>query len=118
MERHNQKFLDEMKGILLDEKAKVENELSRFAVATGQEGEFQTKFQDMGRDQEDNAHEIEEYESNLALENTLESRLQDIIAALSRIESGTYGISQKSGRLIPEDRLRIYPDAKMCADEQ
>ncbi|QQS61757.1 MAG: hypothetical protein IPN70_02445 [Candidatus Moraniibacteriota bacterium] len=118
METHNQKFLDEMKVFLLEEKAKLENELSRFAIETDhQEGRFETQFNDLGRDQEDNAHEVEEYESNLALENTLEVHLQEIIEALERINAGNYGISQKSGKIIPEERLRIYPEAKTCADE-
>lgn len=117
MERHNKAFIEEMKGKLLAEKAKVEGELSRFAKPTEEEGEYETQFEDIGRDPEDNAHEVEAYGSDLALEQTLEGRLKDIADALEKIENGTYGVSEKSGRRIPEDRLRAFPEARVCADE-
>lgn len=115
--KHNKTFLEEMKQTLLREKKRIEKELGRFAKLTEEEGNYETQFEDIGREPEDNAHEVETYQSDLALEKTFEGRLQEISDALDRIERGTYGISEVSGELIPEDRLRAFPEAKTCAGE-
>jgi RNA polymerase-binding transcription factor DksA len=117
MEKHTEEFIKEMREVLLAEKVKVEADLSRFAKPTETEGDYETQFEDIGRDPEDNAHEVETYESDLAMEQTLEKRLADIGDALEKMENGTYGISEKSGERIPEDRLRAFPEARVCADE-
>ena len=67
-------------------------------------------------DKIDTADNIEEYESNTAVVNTLEVRLNNINAALQRIENGTYGICQTSGEPIEEDRLEANPAADTCKE--
>ncbi|MCK5591842.1 MAG: hypothetical protein KAI72_07805 [Candidatus Pacebacteria bacterium] len=62
-------------------------------------------------DKIDTADNIEEYESNTAIVNTLEERLNNIKAALKRIEDGTYGVCRISGDPIEEDRLEANPAA-------
>lgn len=41
----------------------------------------------------------------------LQKRLQLIVAALKRIEKGTYGICVKTGKKIPKARLLLVPEA-------
>lgn len=65
-------------------------------------------------DKIDTADNIEEYESNVAVVNELETRLNNINAALQRIEDGTYGKCKISGGLIEEDRLEANPAADTC----
>lgn len=110
--QHREEFINEMKDILLQEKVRLEQELSRFAKTAEEVGNYEAQFNDIGREPEDNAHEVEVYESDLALEKTLEGRLKDIREALERIDNGSYGVSEKSGELIEEDRLRALPEAK------
>jgi DnaK suppressor protein len=110
--KHRKEFVNEMKEVLLQERTRLEQELSRFAKTTQKTGNYETQFNDIGREPEDNAHEVEVYESDLALEKTLEGRLKDIREALEKIENGMYGISEKSGELIEENRLRAFPEAK------
>lgn len=114
---HRKEFIEEMKGKLLEEKERIEHDLSRFAQATEDPEDYEVQFENIGRDPEDNAHEVENYQTDLAMEKTLEKRLEDINDALLRIEQGVYGVSEKSGKLIPEDRLRAFPEAKVCAGE-
>ncbi|MFB1098319.1 TraR/DksA C4-type zinc finger protein [Terribacillus sp. JSM ZJ617] len=38
--------------------------------------------------------------------------------ALDRIEEGTYGVSEKSGEPIPEERLKAEPTARLLVEEQ
>jgi RNA polymerase-binding transcription factor DksA len=115
--KQNEAFIEEMKQKLLEEKKRIEKSLGRFAKPTEGEGAYETQFEDIGREPEDNAHEVETYQTDISLEKTLEGRLEEIIQALGRIEKGTYGISEVSGKPIPEDRLRAFPEAKTCAGE-
>ena len=67
-------------------------------------------------DKIDTADNIEEYESNTAVTNTLEIRLNNVNAALQRIEDGTYGKCKVSGESIEEDRLEANPAADTCKE--
>ncbi len=102
----------ELKQKLLKEKSHLEEELKKFAKSTGVPGEFETKFDEIGTDPEDNATEVEEYVDNLALENTLETQLKDVNDALGRIEQGTYGKDEHTSKEISLERLRVYPAAR------
>jgi DnaK suppressor protein len=49
-----------------------------------------------------------------ALAGTLRETLQDINAALGKIEQGTYGLCESCGRPIAEARLEAMPAARLC----
>ncbi len=85
-----QKILEGLKNKLLEEKSRIESELSRFAAPTGVPGNYETRFENIGTDTDENASEVEGYADNLALENTLEKRLKDITDALDRIKEGIF----------------------------
>lgn len=104
--------LARLKEKLLSEKSHLEQELSRFAKPTGVPGNYETKIDDMGTDPDENASEVEEYVDNLALEQTLETQLKDVNDALSKMETGTYGICEKTGKEISLERLEVYPGAR------
>jgi RNA polymerase-binding transcription factor DksA len=44
--------------------------------------------------------------------------LEAINDALERIKNGTYGISEKSGKVIPKERLEAIPTARYLVDEK
>ena len=52
------------------------------------------------------------------LEEGAERRLEQIDAALVRIEAGTYGTCEACGRPIGEERLRAVPWASLCIEDQ
>ncbi len=58
--------------------------------------------------------EITEREKNAALIAVLESKLQDIQAALRSIEKGSYGICARCNKPIEPGRLEVKPDATLC----
>jgi DnaK suppressor protein len=62
--------------------------------------------------------EITEREKNAALIAVLESKLQDIQAALRSIEKGSYGICARCGNPIEPGRLEVKPDATLCVSCQ
>jgi len=49
-----------------------------------------------------------------ALAGTLRETLQDIDAALGKIEQGTYGLCESCGRPIADARLEAMPAARLC----
>lgn len=69
---------------------------------------------DFGADRNDNADIIEDmHESNASL-NELEGQLQTVLAALSKIEAGSYGVCEVSGEPIEVERLKANPSARTC----
>ncbi|MBI2439485.1 MAG: TraR/DksA C4-type zinc finger protein [Candidatus Moranbacteria bacterium] len=105
-------ILSELKEKLLLEKSRLEGELSRFAKLTGAPGNYETQFDIIGTDTDENATEVEEYVDNIALESNLESHLKDVTDALEKMEKGTYGLCEKTGKEISVERLRAYPAAR------
>ena len=77
-------------------------------------GDYETSFDNIGTDREDNTTEVEEYADTLPVEVTLEKRLQEIIEALDRMEKGTYGFCSDCNQEISIERLRANPSAKTC----
>jgi len=74
-----------------------------------------SKHQEIGSDNEDNALEFENLEGKLALNKTAEVDLKDLEEALRQIENGKYGICKKCGEQIERGRLEAYPAAVFCA---
>ena len=57
-------------------------------------------------------------ELDQGLEEGAQQTLEEIDAALRRIDDGTYGICTNCGRPIGEERLRARPWATLCIDDQ
>jgi DnaK suppressor protein len=110
----NKEILAELKNELLKEKTRLEEELGVIGKPTDKEGDYETKFDDIGRGKEDNASEVEEYADNVAVEDNLESQLKEVRDALLRMENGTYGICENCKQEVDIERLRAYPAARGC----
>lgn len=105
----------ELKDALLKEKMELEKNLEQIAKPLNKKGgDYETNFEEIGNDKEDNATEIEQYSDNFSVETILEKKLQNIIRALQKIEEGTYGICEKCQREIDLNRLKASPSAKNC----
>jgi DnaK suppressor protein len=66
----------------------------------------------------DTANELTDADSqNAMLENTAGQRAE-VVAALARIEDGTYGRCVDCGRPIPDARLEVRPEAARCVEDQ
>ncbi len=109
-------LLEEMRSRLEAERKRLEEELSRFAKPTGIPGEYETTFQNMGNERDENTSEVEEYVDNLGLEANLEGQLRATVEALSRVEAGSYGKCEKCGVAINPERLKAYPSASTCTE--
>ena len=57
---------------------------------------------------------IYEREMNMALRRRARRKIRSLQDALSRFESGTYGICERCGRDIGAQRLEALPQARLC----
>lgn len=109
-------LLARLKEKLLVEKSRLEGELGKMARPTGVAGEYETQFENIGTDVDENATEVEDYADKLGVEETLETELREVNDALLKMEVGTYGVCEKTGQNIPVDRLEAYPAARTLVD--
>jgi len=109
-----------LKQELEQEKVRIEELLKRFAKKDEKlKGDWDTIFPKWdgeagGAGLEKAADEVEEYSTLLPIEYTLELKLRNIDLALEKIKKGKYGICEKCGKEIAEQRLKIYPEARFC----
>ena len=106
-----------MKEKLLAEKARVTSELLTIGERDPKNPEnFNATVLDVGNSEDDSALETTLYNDRVSQEQTLERLLEDINAALKRMDDGTYGICKYCKHEIVEDRLEARPEASACVD--
>jgi RNA polymerase-binding transcription factor len=96
--------LKEIKTHLEDEKASLERHLAEQGLG---EVDVDEGFADSGQ-------ATAERSALIAVEEQHESLHKEIVAALARIEDGSYGQCQNCGAEIPEERLDAVPTATLC----
>jgi RNA polymerase-binding transcription factor DksA len=100
----SEEFISSQKEILFAEKSRLDKE----------EKGLKTR-PDFTGSTDDNASEAADYENNLSLDEQIGSTSEKVIAALKRIENGTYGTCTKCGLLIEHGRIKVLPSAELCA---
>lgn len=90
---------------LQKERAQVENELSTLRAEL-------LEAPDMTGDEVD--LNVYEREKTLGLVSAYERRLEEINAALRAASQGTYGKCERCGKAIDPERLKIFPEARLC----
>ncbi len=109
------KTITTIKEQLLEEKARIEQELSQFAhrnpkIAASEGGPDSSA----GDEEGENAAEVAQLSDNLSLEDELEKAIRDIDGALKTIEAGTYGVCKYCKQPIDERRLAARPTSSSC----
>jgi RNA polymerase-binding transcription factor DksA len=59
---------------------------------------------------------VTEQVTTLALRSHLESLLAEVERAIVRAEKGTYGLCERCGKPISEERLQVMPSATLCIE--
>ncbi len=110
--------LDFFKKLLLKMKAQIAGDIR--SMADENEGDQADKGDVSGHAMHmaDVATDMYDREFNLSLASNDREILQRINAALDRIEKGTYGFCLKSGKRIPEPRLKAIPYAEYSLEVQ
>ena len=113
------KELNQFRERLEREKKSLKKIMEGFADENKEvKGDWKTRFPDFKAEGvlDEEADEVEEYSSLLSIEKILETKLQNIDNALSKIDSGDYGKCEKCGNMIDIERLRIIPETRFCSD--
>lgn len=112
----NKQDLDYFKKKLLDEKSRLESELSGISRKdkSSPNGVDVTagSMEVDSADENEVADKLEEMEDNSGIVANLETQLTEVNAALDRIQKGTYGIDEASGKPIERARLEANPSAR------
>ena len=112
---HSQVFLKKIKGVLLQEKNRLEKELAKFTTRNKHvSGDFDATYPDYGDKDDENAQEVAQYTANKPLEIALEKELRDVHKSLERLEKGTYGVCKYCDEPIEEKRLEVRPTSGAC----
>jgi len=107
-----------LKEKLQDELVALESELSTVGRKNPSNPEDWEAVE--GADNIDTAEEaevsegMETFETNTAILNQLEIRLNEVKDALAKIDNNTYGICETCGLPIEGDRLEVNPGARTC----
>ena len=110
------KFIEAQEKKLKEEKKKLEIQLQSFAEKSNQADSGWDAIMPLYEGGiEGEVDEVEEFDTRLALEKTLEQEFEKIDVALAKIKKGKYGICEKCEKSIPRGRLQAYPQAKLCA---
>lgn len=111
---------EHFKQKLQDELGHLEKQLKGLAVRDPKNpGNWQATAGDIdtaapAADANEAADKMEEFEERQEETEALEQRLNDVKAALKKIEDGSYGKCEISGDMIEEDRLEANPAARTC----
>jgi DnaK suppressor protein len=98
----------ELKRRLEEEKQNLDRQLADYgASGDGIDVAVGEGFADSGQ-------ATAERTETLGIVETLRSQLAEVVAALDRLEQGTYGRCDRCGNEIPEARLEAVPAARLC----
>ena len=119
--------IEEFKKVLTQEKKRLERELESFATKDPRmRDNWNATFPagaplpaSMSHSSQDEQADLrEEFETELAQEQSLELRLREVKRALDRIAEGTFGICRGCGKPISDERLRANPAAEYDMEHQ
>ena len=114
--RYSDEDLQEFKELILAklEKAKKEYNLLK-ADVTNSDGNDIADTSPTFKVLEEGASTLSKEASGRLAERQMKF-IQNLQAALVRIENKTYGICRDTGKLIPKERLRAVPHATLCIE--
>ncbi len=109
----DQDLLDSARARLEAEKEAVDRQLLDHGVALeGDENILVEGHEGFA----DSAQVTAERSQEITLVEQMRSRRADIIAALQKVDEGTYGTCDRCGREIPAERLEAVPTAARCVE--
>jgi RNA polymerase-binding protein DksA len=112
----DKEHLEGFKVRLLEEKTRLETELEQLAK-DAQDNAIDQALEGVASSMADVATDVMDQARIMEERNEARELLKRVIHALDRIENGSYGISEVSGRAIPLERLEALPWATTLVDE-
>jgi DnaK suppressor protein len=116
-QRHSHLSSADLKALRAALEAK-HTEVQRVVEKNVSEGTHSEEVFSDPKDSGDSAERTEEEEELLSVAGQEGTLLSEIDRALAKMDQGTYGVSELSGRRIPLERLRAQPTARFTAEEE
>ena len=115
--RYSDEELAEFKSIILDmlEKAKQEYNTLRKVVMNNGNNDIEDTTPSFKTVEDDGAMQLSRAEASQLAQRQYKF-IQNLEAALVRIENKTYGVCRVTGKLIPKERLRLVPHATLTVE--
>lgn len=115
--RYSDAELEEFKVIILEklEAAKAEYNTLRDVVMHGGTNDIEDTSPSFKTVEDDGANQLSKEEASHLAQRQYKF-IQNLEAALVRIENKTYGICRETGKLIPKERLRLVPHATLTVE--
>ena len=112
----NKELIETFKEKLENQKAALTKELDNFATEDKKlKNNWDAKYPNRENgNMEEEADEMQEYDNLLSLEHSLELKLKNVNSALEKIKNNAYGVCEKCGKEIDEERLQACPEARVC----
>jgi DnaK suppressor protein len=108
-------FVEKQRRALLNLRAKL---VATAKSAEADESEVKAQRVQAALEHEEDAQELDALERDGRLVAHDLDRLRRIDRALTKIEEGSYGLSDESGKPIPRDRLEAVPEALYTLSEE
>lgn len=115
--RYSDEELEEFRSIInemLDKARKEYNTLRRVIMHNGS-NDIEDTTPSFKTVEDDGAYQLSKEEASQLVQRQYKF-IQNLEAALVRIENKTYGICRETGKLIPKERLRLVPHATLTVE--
>lgn len=114
--RYTDEELEEFRDLILGKLAKAKEEYEALkASITNSDGNDVTDTSPTFKVLEEGASTLSKEEAGRLAQRQMKF-IQNLQAALIRIENKTYGICRETGKLIPKERLRAVPHATLSIE--
>ena len=115
--RYSDEELEEFRRIIVDmlEKAKADYNTLRRVVMHNGTNDIEDTIPSFKTVEDDGATQLSREEASQLAQRQYKF-IQNLEAALVRIENKTYGICRATGKLIPKERLRLVPHATLTVE--
>jgi len=110
--------VDKYKDILVEERDRLQAELKRIEDRAAGRDRLHSEQagQDFDEPGGDAATETVERAQSMAVGASLREQLEEVTAALRKVEEGTYGVCDSCGKPITKKRLAVLPWATLCKE--
>jgi RNA polymerase-binding transcription factor DksA len=111
---------EEARQRLQSEKSRVLGLIAevRGELGSGSESDELSELSNYDQHPADTGTETFEREKDLSILDSLEAELDELEAALQRIDDGTYGVDEVTGEPIAPERLEAVPTARTNVDTE
>ena len=115
--RYSDEELAEFKELILEKLAKAKSEYDslRKVVMHNGTNDIEDTTPSFKTVEDDGAMQLSKEEASQLAQRQYKF-IQNLEAALVRIENKTYGICRETGKLIPKERLRLVPHATLTVE--